>query len=446
MFRILAYSLPSLPLASLYFALYVLLGEFYSSQFDLSLSAIGLSFILVRLFDAFSDPVMGYVSDKFSTRFGKRRPWVLLGGGLFTYAAWMLLVPNQDRVVDIYYFVFWLVISTIGWTIAYSPYYALGAELSNDYLQRSKITFSRELLALLGIIIASLLYSMSFDPTIGEFSFGITPSVGLYQISLASVFFFCFSMVFFMASIIKKKDTILKGTQKFKFNEIFEMLNNQRLFVRLLISHFLNGLANGFPPALFVFYVGYVLGVPAYTGPLLLLYFVGAIIGVPFWMLLCNRIDKHRVWCGAMIYACIVFAFVLVLDEGDLIGFVVICLLSGLALSADLAVPTSIQADVLDLEVLRTGKRPSGQFFALWGLISKSAVAISTGAALIILDLIGFQPNQNNGVILLGLLSFMYGGIPILLKLTSVYLMWDFELGRKKHKEIMASLSLEGKI
>ena len=88
----------------------------------------------------------------------------------------------------------------------------------------------------------------------------------------------------------------------------------------------------------------------------------------------------------------------------------------------------------------------SGQFFALWGLISKSAVAISTGAALIILDLIGFQPNQNNGVILLGLLSFMYGGIPILLKLTSVYLMWDFELGRKKHKEIMASLSLEGKI
>ena len=446
MFRILAYSLPSLPLASLYFAIYVLLGEFYSRQFDLSLSAIGLSFILVRLFDAFSDPVMGYLSDKFSTPFGKRRPWVLLGGGIFTYAAWMLLVPNQGTEVGIHYFVFWLVISTIGWTIAYSPYYALGAELSNDYMERSRITFSRELLALLGIIIASLLYSIGYDLASGKLFFGITPSSGLYQISLASFLFFCFSMIFFLPSAFKNNDTVLKVTQDFQFREIFEVIGNQRLFVRLLVSHFLNGLANGFPPALFVFYVGYILGLPAYTGPLLLLYFIGAIIGVPFWLFLSKRIDKHRVWCGAMIYACIVFVFVLVLDKGDLKGFVIICLLSGLALSADLALPTSIQADVLDLEVLRTGKRPSGQFFALWGLISKSAVAISTGAALIILDLIGFQPNPNNEKIVLNSLSFMYGGIPILLKLISVYLMWDFELGRNKHKEVISSLRLEGKI
>ena len=102
--KILAYSLPSLPLAALYFGLYVLLGEFYSTEFGLSLSAIGLIFIVVRLFDAFSDPVMGYISDNFSTRFGRRRPWVLLGGLIFIYSVWMLFVPDSQTNIGIFYF------------------------------------------------------------------------------------------------------------------------------------------------------------------------------------------------------------------------------------------------------------------------------------------------------------------------------------------------------
>ena len=173
MTRILAYSLPSIPLAALYFGVYILLGEFYSNVFGLSLSAIGTSFILIRLFDAFSDPVMGYVSDNFNTGVGKRKPWVLLGGGIFVYAAWMLFVPDLESEITIFYFAFWLFISTIGWTIMYSPYYALGAELSRDYSERSKITFCRELLVLLGILLASLLYSIGFELNTKLFIFDI---------------------------------------------------------------------------------------------------------------------------------------------------------------------------------------------------------------------------------------------------------------------------------
>ena len=440
MTKILVYSLPSLPLAALYFSLYVLLGNFYFNEFSLSLSAIGVSFILVRLFDAFSDPVMGYVSDNFYTRFGRRKPWVFLGGCIFVYAAWMLLVPDPDAEIGMFYFACWLLISTIGWTIMYSPYYALGAELSSDYSERSKITFCRELLVLLGIVLASLLYSISFELNTDLFIFDIRPSVGLKQICLTSGVLFLLSMIFFLLSRGFGRDIHDHKNQKFEIQEIIEVLRSQRLFSRLLISQFLNGLANGFPPALFVFFVNYLLQLPALVGPLLILYFVGAIIGVPFWLLLSQKYDKHRLWCAAMIYACIVFFFVILLNRGDLVGFSIICFLTGLALSADLALPTSIQADVLDLEVLRTGKRPSGQFFAIWGFVSKSAVAVSTGLALILLDLVGFQPNIYNGAFALTFLSFMYGGIPIILKCLSVYLMWNFELDRKRHQEIMNSL------
>ena len=127
-----------------------------------------------------------------------------------------------------------------------------------------------------------------------------------------------------------------------------------------------------------------------------------------------------------MVYSCFIFIFVLFLEEYDLIFFTIICILSGLALSADLAIPSSIQADIIDLEYLKTGKRLTGQFFAFWGLVSKAAIAISTGMALILLDIIGFKSDENNGKNILFAVTLIYAGLPIILKMFSIYLMWNF--------------------
>ena len=195
MSKILAYGFPALPLASLYFGIYVLIGEFYFENYGLALSVIGSIFIIIRLLDAFTDPIMGYISDNFPLRFGKRKPWVLIGGTVFIFSTWMLFVPIY-KSVDVEYFFFWLFISAIGWTIAYAPYYAMGAELSMDYLERSKITFCRELFTIFGIIFASLLYSISFDFDNKIFKSGIDTNIGLFQICIFSSIFFILSMFF----------------------------------------------------------------------------------------------------------------------------------------------------------------------------------------------------------------------------------------------------------
>ena len=439
MFKILAYGLPALPLASLYFSIYVLIGEFYFKNYGLALSIIGSIFIIIRLFDAFTDPIMGYISDNFPLRFGKRKPWVLIGGILFIFSTWMLFVPIYQSV-DVEYFFFWLFISAIGWTIAYAPYYAMGAELSMDYLERSKITFCRELFTILGIIFASLLYSISFDFDNKIFNSGIGTNTGLYQICIFSSIFFILSMFFFLLSKSNSKEISYDKKNILNIFEIFISLKKQKLMRKLLSSHFINGLANGLPPALFVFYVNSVLKSPEFTGILLFLYFLGALVGVPLWIFISNKLDKHRVWCYAMIYSCFIFIFVLFLEEYDLIFFAIICILSGLALSADLAIPSSIQADIIDLEYLKTGKRLTGQFFAFWGLVSKAAIAISTGVALILLDIIGFKSDENNGKNILFAVSFIYAGLPIILKMFSIYLMWNFKLDKKTHSEILEKI------
>ena len=439
MFKILAYGLPALPLASLYFSIYVLIGEFYFKNYGLALSIIGSIFIIIRLFDAFTDPIMGYISDNFPLRFGKRKPWVLIGGILFIFSTWMLFVPIY-KSVDVEYFFFWLFISAIGWTIAYAPYYAMGAELSMDYLERSKVTFCRELFTILGIIFASLLYSLSFDFDNKIFKSGIGSNIGLFQICIFSSIFFVLSMFLFLISKSNSKEVSYDKNNILNIFEIFISLKKQKLMRKLLFSHFINGLANGLPPALFVFYVNSVLKSPEFTGILLFLYFLGALVGVPLWIFISNKLDKHRVWCYAMIYSCFIFIFVLFLKEYDLIFFAIICILSGLALSADLAIPSSIQADIIDLEYLKTGKRLTGQFFAFWGLVSKAAIAISTGMALILLDIIGFKSDENNGKNILFAVSFIYAGLPIILKMFSIYLMWNFKLDKKTHSEILEKI------
>jgi len=308
LFKILAYGLPALPLASLYFSIYVLIGEFYFKNYGLALSVIGSIFIIIRLFDAFTDPIMGYISDNFPLRFGKRKPWVLIGGILFIFSTWMLFVPIY-KSVDVEYFFFWLLMSAIGWTIAYAPYYAMGAELSMDYLERSKVTFCRELFTILGIIFASLLYSLSFDFDNKIFKSGIGSNIGLFQICIFSSIFFVLSMFLFLLSKSNSKEAPYDKNNILNIFEIFISLKKQKLMRKLLSSHFINGLANGLPPALFVFYVNSVLKSPEFTGILLFLYFLGALVGVPLWIFISYKLDKHRVWCYAMVYSCFIFIF-----------------------------------------------------------------------------------------------------------------------------------------
>ena len=163
-----------------------------------------------------------------------------------------------------------------------------------------------------------------------------------------------------------------------------------RPFRRLIAAFFLNGIANGLPATLFILFVQHVLGPEVSAGPLLLLYFVSGMVAVPFWLWLSYRLGKHRTWSLSMLWACAIFAWVPFLGQGDVVAFAVICVLSGASLGADLALPASMQADVIDLDRVRSGRRRTAFFFALWSMAGKLALACAVGIAFPVLDALGF--------------------------------------------------------
>ena len=121
--------------------------------------------------------------------------------------------------------------------------------------------------------------------------------------------------------------------------------------------------------------------------------------------------------------------------------FVLICGASGLALGADLALPPSIQADVVDLDWLQSGQRRTGLFFALWSMTTKLSLALAVGIAFPLLDLIGFEAGgQNDHAALFGLAA-LYGLLPVAIKIGATLLIWNFPIGAREQIELQGELA-----
>ena len=142
-----------------------------------------------------------------------------------------------------------------------------------------------------------------------------------------------------------------------------------------------------------------------------------------------------------MLANCIFFASVPFLGAGDASLFLIICMLTGACLGADLTLPASIQADVVDVDTAEGGERRTGLYFAFWGMATKLALALAVGVAFPILDFAGFEAGaETNAPGALLTLALLYGGVPVLFKLAAVALMWGFPLDEKAQSNLKSRI------
>ena len=134
------------------------------------------------------------------------------------------------------------------------------------------------------------------------------------------------------------------------------------------------------------------------------------------------------------------FLFTLFLGEGDFILFGVIVVISGLGFAGTQLYPSSMQADIIDLEESKTGKRQEGAFVGLWSVSRKCAAALGAGIALPILAYFGFDPALNEQPdSAVATLSFLYAGVPAICALGSLLVLGSYPISRSEHEEISSN-------
>ena len=405
--------------------LFVLLPPLYAETLGIGLTATGLVLFLARAFDVLSDPVIGYVSDRLDSRWGRRKPFILLGALLGAIGTFYLLTPGDG--VGVWYLGFWAVVLYLGWTLISIPYLAWGASLSADYQGRARVTSVREDFTLLGILAAGAVPALAA-------SFGYDERASLAFIAWGAI---GIGVVLFSLLLRGVDEPPRQGkaeqSAELSLRRIIAGMVANKPFRLLITSWLLNSLANGIPAVLFILFMKHVLSASDLErGLLTFVYFLAGILGIPFWLWLSGLIGKHRAWCVAMVLACIAFAFVPALGAGDIALFSVICVVTGIALGADMALPPAIQADVAEYDYFRNGRDASGSLFSVWSMVVKLAFALSVVIAFPTLDALGFDPElppEKNNLLAL---AVIYSVIPIVFKICAIFLIWRYPLTARK--------------
>jgi glycoside/pentoside/hexuronide:cation symporter, GPH family len=413
-----AYALPAFPLAALLLPVYIFLPTHYAVNMGLGLATVGFIRLIAGLWDVVTDPVIGVLSDRTPAHIigAPRKIWIGMGLPLCMLGAWFLLNPAIG--VTSFYMAAWSLVMVLGWTMMLLPLNALGAELSNDYHERNRINAWREAFGILGVLVPLGLVAI-FAKGAGQEGQALHVISLLVLVTLPVATIICCQFV---------PQPQAKRTQNnLRWQDAVTALKTNKPFMRLILSYFINAVANGLPASLMLLYVGSVLEDEERIGIYLFTYFLAGLVAIPFWTWAAKRYSKHRVWSCAMIFACLVFMAVPFLGAGDTLPYLLVCIFTGLAFGADLALPPSMQADVIDIDRAQTKTERAGLFFALWGIATKLSLAIATALSFMILD----WTAQNSFVLI-----SLYAIIPIIFKLAAVGTMWNHPLNAQKLKTI----------
>lgn len=402
---LLQYGFIALPVAFAGFPLYVLAPDFYVTNHGLSLTLLGTLLLVIRLFDAVQDPLIGWLTDRFQGRF---LPFIAVAGTILCLSIFGLfnLVVFSPAA--------WFALCMVFAVSAYSVLtIVLGAQATlwtHDKNDQTRVAGAREAFGLIGLVIA-----VSMPTALSGLmeSDSIYAWYGLILAVLMLVGMISFSRL--------PKVTRAQDKQNSSLFAGLRALPPETL--RLLAIYGLSMLASSIPAVLVIFYVRDLLGAEHLTGLFLLLYFLSGAAAMPLWKYLSARLDKYKAWSLSNILAVAGFIGAFFLGAGDIWAYAAVCVISGLALGADLTLPPSILADHIHA---RGNTAYSGTYYALLAFVAKASLALASAIALPVLDMAGFKPQAANSEQALTTLSAAYALIPCVLKLISAGLLYRF--------------------
>jgi Na+/melibiose symporter-like transporter len=378
--------------------LYVHLPAHYATRFGVPLATLGALLLAARALDAVVDPWIGRLCDRALGR--AALAWQLpLAAALLAagFTALFFPLPSEPGAL-----LAWagagLVLTYLAYSLLGVLHQAWGARLGGGPARQSRINAWREGFALVGVVAASVLPSAA--------GFGATAAV--LAVALALGLALLAGAPRPAAAAVNTPVPLAVAWQVPEFR-------------RLLGVFLLNGIAAAVPATLLLFFIDDRLQLPGDQGLFLASYFAAAVVSLPVWLRIIARLGQPRAWALGMGLAVAAFGWAAVLGAGDRAGFLAVCIASGAALGADLAVPGALLAGVIQRAGL--AGRAEGAFFGWWNAATKLNLALAAGLALPLLQALGYAPGQRDAQAL-SALTTAYCLLPCALKLAAAALLY----------------------
>ncbi len=425
------YALPALPLSAVAMTFYVFVPKYYT-DLGISLKIMGILVLSSRIWDAILDPIIGRLSDLTPRKYGRRRPWILFGSFPLAVFCGLLLTPSlcPDWCSITTWFAATTFLFFFFWAIVNVPYEALGAEICEEYDQRTAVLARRDGLILLGTVLGSVL------PELFKTFFPGVPAVQMAGLAILYVVIIILSILPCVLRVPERVSEISEEPSTLVFRAFFETLKN-RNFLILLLAFAVSSFSATLPATLILYYVEGVLGsqkAPYFLG----LYLLVGCLALPAWVRISRRLEKRLTWMVALLLNTLSFFGVFFLGAGEEFLYGVLVILSGLGVGAILALPSSMLADTIDFDESVSGYRREGLYVGVWSVIRKASAALAAGLGLLVLDWAGYESNSS-GPLSEGVnfwLRFLYAGVPCAGNILALLIIVPYSLTRADHERI----------
>jgi GPH family glycoside/pentoside/hexuronide:cation symporter len=408
------YAFLAVPLGFSGFALYILAPDFYAINYSITLSNLGFCLLFIRIFDAFQDPLIGIISDRYRSR-------ILLITGISS----CILILSIYTLFNLTLFSA-LIRFVICMTISITAYSVLTINLSAmgglwRYQEKHQLTISaiREVFSIFGLLLA---VSMPI------FIEKITHKDRVYQwfvFVLLALLIFGFAQFYYWYRRCSKKFHDNISVLSFNFIDISSNLK------KFFWIYFLSMFASSIPAVLVIFFVRDLIGVQHYTGFFLLIYFISAALFMRFWTYVSNKKGKYQAWFFSMLMASFSLVWAFFLTKDDVWQYGLICFISGIALGGDLVFPPAIVSDHIHKSKSQNG---ASAYYGILNLLSKSSLAFASALSFFILDYAEFKVGAKNVNSSLMGLSIAYALIPCIIKITAAFFVWQIFIKSNQRK------------
>ena len=436
---------------------------FYFNQvLGLSGSLAGLAAFLALTVDAVTDPMVGQLSDRWHSRWGRRHPFMLIGAIPFGLAMAMLFSPPVE--LSQYGLFGWM----LGWAVAvrlmmtlfYVPHLSLGAEMVKDYHQRTSLIGYRTFFSYFSGLLLSVIGFVVFFPPSEQFPNGLLnpesyPAFGaLAGVAGSIAMLYCvFATRSTIPHLLKPAVDLPTANPLFAVFTVFSTLR-QHSFRVLFITIVIFMSVAGMTQSLMVYLASYIFGfAPEQLGVLAASALIGIVLASWVAQSLSHRMDKKQAFGVCIFFGAVISftpVFLYLIDTLKLLSdsnrFILVFLSNGIAQSffiASIILLDSMLTDTIDEHEMNSGRREEGLFFAAKSLAQKASYGLGVLISAVALDLIEFPSGANPADVpadtLMGL-ALLCGPFTVLLFLSSIATSWRYPINEQRHQDIVASI------
>ncbi len=407
-------------------------------------------FLIAKFWDAVTDYLMGRISDKTKSKWGKRRVYMLFGAlpyGLAFLLLWIAPFGEGAQVGKMIYYTLAYMLFNTTWTVVYIPYNAITANMTDNYDERTSLNGIRIALANVGIILGAALFALFADGQESLFYSLLGSQRKAYLLSAGIFAFISISIMLLCAANVKER--VDDGAQNDKgffvtLKEFFKLPE----FRNIMMCYLLSMIGFDIIMAVFMFFINDSLG---FGGGAMAMAFVAipllcAIASSAVWVKLSEKFNKHKVYTIACIYMAFVLMFAIFVPADTVWSTVLLCVFAGFGMSAIQILPYASLPDVVEVDEYVNGTRREGAYYGITQFMYKVANGVSIALVSAVLAAFGYIESTDGSVIqqpdsALFAIRVVLGLIPGFIFIISMIFSHRANLSRERFSQIKAELA-----